>query len=189
MSDTGEVLLHAVCPCGQVVRSVRAGTPCSCGRCEWRAKNTRAFAEVFEGMGGWYGVEYWKAVVAGDAVEILAGDGWLPAIAAEVDAQGFSVELAGNRKHYSLADKGTRWRWPDSPDSGPDAEAARVGPFPSREAAQSVRYDAAPGYLVCGVCGEEDWRTKLPGHYRAHHPGSLEVLVDDDPQVIGQRLR
>ncbi len=55
------------------------------------------------------------------------------------------------------------------------------GPFETRELAASVRYDHAPGYLVCGLCGFDEWgNTKVVAHYRAVHPpgGGLPIDID-----------
>lgn len=190
MTSADQILLHASCPCGVVVRSVRAGKSClACGRIGWRAKHVPAFEVVFEWGGQWYGVQDYERVHTHDDVELLAGDTWQQVKVAKTDALGFYVErTAGHLEYYSLAGEGTLWRSPARSLPDPEEDAARIGPFESKEAAENVRFDHAPGYLVCGVCGEDDWKTKLPAHYRQRHPRSLEVVVDELPKVIAQRL-
>ena len=68
-----------------------------------------------------------------------------------------------DHEHLRFEDEHVLWRWPGRGDKG------WVGPFDSREAAETVRHDWAPGYLVCGVCGWDGWKTEVAGHYRAHH--------------------
>jgi hypothetical protein len=60
-----------------------------------------------------------------------------------------------------------------------------VRPFASQEAAESVRYDHGPGYLVCGVCGWDGWKTKIAGHYSSQH----RPLSDPDALAADEARR
>ena len=75
--------------------------------------------------------------------------------------------------------QGVLWRWPQPTRKG------MGGAVLSREAAETVRHDHGPGYLVCGVCGWDAWKTELPAHYRRHHGPATDSVPSD--QAAGRR--
>jgi hypothetical protein len=182
---TARTLLHARCPCGVVVRSAYAAAPCPrCARAEWREAHEAAFSVVFQRADGWYGVQDYETVQARDMIEVCVDGRWRPSKVLRVDADGFlALHEAGPEPMYcSHAGEGVAWRWMS------DRDPAAVGPFASEAIARTVRHDHAPGYFVCGVCGDDAWKTEIARHYEEHHPGSLERVVDDVPVVLWTKV-
>lgn len=70
-----------------------------------------------------------------------------------------------------------------------DYSADWVGPFTTRELAASVRYDHAPGYLLCGLCGFDDLQEHVVAHYVVTHPALDELLGGEDLADVKEILR
>ena len=175
------ILVHPRCRRCETTfpRRLASTDPCTeCGAVDWLEKHEPAFELIHERADGWYGVQDYENVHPGDEVELLVAGEWRAGTVERLDALGFYVrEVEGGleREYRSFENEGDLWRWPRSDKGG-------VGPFASREAAETVRYDSAPGYLVCGVCGWDGWKTKIPEHYRVHHGSTSDpaALATDE---------
>jgi hypothetical protein len=188
---TNGVLIHPrcrKCEC-TIPRVVAADEICShCGACDWLERHEAAFELVRHRSDGWYGVQDYQNVHVGDAIEVLIGTVWKLARATLVDTEGFAVvEEAADRdgdqpRRYSHDDEKTKWRWPRDPIK------SWVGPFKTEEAARTVLHDWAPGYLVCGVCGWDDWQDKLPAHYLERHGGAADEASVQKSQRPHRRI-
>jgi hypothetical protein len=177
------ILIHPRCRrCESTFpRRVSMAEPCSeCGALDWVEKHEPAFELVQQRSDGWYGVQDYENVHPDDEVELLIIGEWRRGTVDRLDPLGFHVvrNVAGGLEpeYRRFEDENVLWRWPGRSEKG------WVGPFESREAAEAVRHDWAPGYLVCGTCGWDGWKTEIAGHYHAHHgPGSdPDALAKDE---------
>lgn len=170
MSNSMRILVHPRCRSCEATfsRRVRSTDACTeCGRVDWIERHELAFELIRERADGWFGIQDYENVHPGDEVELLIAGEWRAGKVDRLDALGFYVSgvRGGLELEYrSFENERSLWRWP-----GDRTEKGWVGPFASKEAAESVRYDHAPGYLVCGVCGWDGWKTDVAGHYRTHH--------------------
>lgn len=176
MTAAPRILIHPRCrSCDATFpRRVPSTDPCTeCGSLDWTEQHEPAFELIQQRADGWYGVQDYENVHPGDEVEVLVAGEWRRGRVERLDALGFHVGEVGaglDLEYRSFANERILWRWPGRTDRG------WVGPFASREAAETVRHDWAPGYLVCGVCGWDGWKTDIAQHYREHHGPA----ADDD---------
>jgi hypothetical protein len=180
---TTNILIHPRCTACESTfcRRVRSDERCSeCGATSWTESHEKAFERVHERTDGWYGVQDYENVHPGDQVEVLVLGEWRPGRVTKLEAAGgFQVGNIPGRieiEYRSFEGEGNSWRWPLSRRREP----SWVGPFSSQEAAETVRYDHGPGYLVCGVCGWDGWKTKLPQHYADHHGPRSPIEVEGE---------
>ena len=184
MTGPGRLLIHPRCKSCETTytRRLPSTEVCShCGRVDWVETHEPAFEMVHERADGWYGVQDYENVHPGDDLEVLVAGEWRLVTVDRRDSRGFYVRGGGTGlelEYRSFENEHVMWRWPERsrPDKG------WVGPFLSREAAETVRHDWAPGYLVCGVCGWDGWKTDIPQHYRVHHAplSDPEALAADE---------
>ncbi len=172
------ILIHPRCRSCETTypRRIPSSEACRyCGRVDWVEKHEPAFELIHQRSDGWYGVQDYENVHRGDEVELLVGVEWRCGVVDRIDALGFYARDVGAGLEYrSFESEHVLWRWPGygREDKG------WVGPFASREAAETVRHDWAPGYLVCGVCGWDGWKTDIAEHYRVFHgPASDGALL------------
>lgn len=172
---TTNILVHPRCGGCEATfcRRVRSDEPCSeCGAVAWVERHEPAFELVQQRNDGWYGVQDYENVHPGDVIQLLIAGTWRQGTVERLDAVGFYVRDVGGgleREYRSFENEGQLWRWPNWPDKG------WVGPFATREAAETVRQDSAPGYLVCGVCGWDGWKTRIAEHYRVFHGAATDA--------------
>lgn len=192
MDREGRILIHPRCGGCETTfpRRIHSADPCpACGSVRWVENHEAAFELVEERTDGWYGVQDYENVHPDDELELLVAGEWRPGRVQRLDKCGFYVTgvIGGLGVEYrSFANERVLWRWPGRDDTG------WVGPFATREAAETVRHDWAPGYLVCGVCGWDGWKTRIADHYRSYHgPGSdwASLASDEARRSPAWRLR
>lgn len=175
MSTSPTILVHPRCGRCQSTfcRRVRSDEACTeCGAVSWAEKHEPAFELVRPRADGWYGVQDYENVHPGDQLELLVAGDWRSGKVVRLGEFGFYVAgVAGGLEieYRSFDSEGVLWRW----ETG--CERGWIGPFCSRETAETVRHDWAPGYLVCGVCGWDGWKTKMPAHYAERQPPAPAV--------------
>lgn len=184
MNGEERVLIHPRCRSCETTypRVVRTDETCSsCGQVDWIEKHQPAFELIHRRADGWHGVQDYENVHAGDELELLIDGEWRRATVDHLEALGFFARGWGpgvELEYRGFETEHVLWRWPGRRPQ----DKGWVGRFASREAAETVLHDWAPGYLVCGVCGWDGWKTEIAEHYRRHHRGGSDTVAMEHSQ-------